>query len=94
MSKLAEKQVDETLTVALEFAEVKLSLAQMIDDQWLEVHRILGSQRARLLGGLVEEPDDSEIERAARGLARLRFLENCRDQPDKAIEWLRGRRNG
>lgn len=94
MTSLAEKLVDDALAVALEFAECKLSLGQMIDHVFLEAHVIQGGQRARLLGGLIEDPDADQIERIAKSMAVVRFLENCRDQPDKAIEWLRGRRNG
>ncbi len=94
MPSFAENQTDEAIAVALEFAECKLTLAEMIDQIFLESHLIQGCQRARLLGGLIEEPDESQIERIARLSAVMRFLENCRDRPDKAIEWLRGRSNG
>lgn len=94
MSLLAEKQADEAITVAMEFAEVKLSLGQMIDFAWLEVHRIQGSQRARLLAGFIEEPDEDEILRAAHGMAIVRFLEGCRDHPDKMKIWLERRSHG
>ena len=94
MVAAAEKEADEAISVAMEFAECKLTLAEMIDFTWLEVHRIQGSQRARLLAGFIEEPDADEIQRAAYGMAVVRFLENCRDQPDKAIKWLRSRSNG
>jgi hypothetical protein len=94
MNPAAEKRADEAITVAMEFAECKLSLAQMIDFVWLQVHLILGSQRARLLAGLTEEPDASEIDRAACGMAVVKFLENLRDRPKEAAAWLRSRDNG
>lgn len=94
MTLAAEKEADEAVAVAMEFAEVKLSLAQMIDFTWLEVHQIQGSQRARLLAGLIEQPDIDEITRAAWHMAVVRFLESCRDQPEKAIQWLRSRTRG
>ncbi len=94
MPSLAEKQADDAITIAMEFAEVKLSLGEMIDHVFLETHIILGSQRARLLGGLIEEPDGDQIERAAKNMAVLRFYEGLRDHPDKAIAWLRSRANG
>lgn len=94
MDVAAEKAADNAITVAMEFADVRLSLAEMADFAWLEVHRILGSQRARLLAGFIEQPDPDEIQRAAMGMALVRFLENCRDKPDEAIRWLRKRANG
>jgi hypothetical protein len=88
---LAERHADEAIATAMEFAECKLQLAEMIDEVWLQVHLIQGSQRARLLGGFIDQPDSDEIDRCARLMAVVRFLENCRDQPEKAIQWLQGR---
>ncbi|WP_315768277.1 hypothetical protein [Bradyrhizobium sp. SZCCHNR2012] len=94
LNPIAERQADEAIEIAMEFAEVKLNIVEMADFAWMEVHRILGSQRARLLAGLSEQPHPDEMQRAAMGMCLVRFLENCRDHPDKAISWLRGRANG
>lgn len=92
MTTAAEKAADEAITVAMEFAECKLTLSEMVDFAFVQlVHRPLGSQRARLLAGLIEQPDEDEIQRAAMGAALVRFLESCRDKPEEAMRWLRGR---
>jgi hypothetical protein len=80
----AEKQVDEQLAIALEFAEVKLTLAEMICHVDLEAHMIEGSERARLLAGLALAPNDDQIGRIARNLAVVRFLQSCHDRPAEA----------
>ena len=84
MPSLAEKQADEALEVALEFAEVKLTLAEMADHISLEAHLIQGSERARLLGGLSIEPHPDQIERIAKHLAVMKFLQNCAEKPADA----------
>lgn len=94
MTTAAEKQADETLRNALEMAERKVSLSEMIGICDLEAQRIEGSERARLLAGLVNEPGWEQVERTMLLLAVMKFLTQCREQPDKAIEWLRRRRDG
>lgn len=92
MTTAADKTADQAIETAMEFAEVKLSMKEMADFAWLEVHRRLGSQRARLLAGFIEQPDPDEIQRAAMGMCLVRFFENCRDQPEEAIRWLQTRK--
>ena len=98
MATLAEKEVDEALTVALEFAEIKLSLPDMIDHIFLEAHRIQGSERARLLGGLAVEPHPDQIERIAKFLCVMKYLTNLYEKPGAASRHFdkteRDRRNG
>lgn len=72
----AENEADEAITVALEFAELKMTIKEMIDHVWLETHLMMGSQRARLLGGLIEQPDGDQIERIAKNSVVIRFLES------------------
>lgn len=88
MPTAAEKQADEAIAVALEFADDKLSVAEMADHVDLEAHRIEGNQRARLLAGLIEEPDHGEIVRAARLLTTARFLKSCADDPQRASNYF------
>lgn len=86
MPSLAEKQADEALEIALEFAETKLTLPQMIDHIMLEAHLIQGSERARLLGGLTTEPHPSQIDRVARHVCILKYLQRLHDQPQAAAD--------
>jgi hypothetical protein len=89
MTTAAEKQADEAIRVALEFAECNPKLPEMIDIVFLEAHRIEGSERARLMWGDRERPHEDQIERIAKLHAVMRFLEACRDEPERAIRWLR-----
>lgn len=75
MASLAEKEVDETLEIALEFADQSLTLTEMIYHISLEAHRIQGEQRARLLAGLALGPDPDQIGRIARSLTVMKYLE-------------------
>jgi len=75
MASLAEKEVDETLTIALEFAERPVTLAEMIDHVSLEAHLLQGSERARLLGGLTTEPHPDQIERIMLHLEVMKYLQ-------------------
>lgn len=93
MTTAAEKHADEAIRNSLEMAERKVNLAEMIGVCDLEAARIEGSERARLLAGLCDEPGWEQIERIMLLLAVMKFLTQCRDQPDKAIEWLRRRRD-
>lgn len=93
MTTAAEKHVDEALRNALELAERKVPLSEMISICDIEASRIEGSERARLLAGLIDEPGCEQTERVMLLLAVMKFLTQCRDQPDKAIEWLRRRRD-
>lgn len=93
MTTAAEKQADEAMRNALEMAERKVGLSEMVSIIDIEAHRIEGSERARLLAGLCEEPGWEQVERVMLLLSVMKFLQQCRDQPDKAIEWLRRRRN-
>lgn len=93
MTTAAEKHADETLRNALEMAERKVNLAEMISICDIEAARIEGSERARLLAGLADEPGWEQVERIMLLLAVMKFLTQCREQPDRAIEWLRRRRD-
>ncbi|WP_024340998.1 hypothetical protein [Bradyrhizobium japonicum] len=93
MTTAAEKQADEAIRNAMEMAERKVGLAEMIKSVDLEAHRIEGSERARLLAGLIDEPGWEQVERIMLLLAVMKFLQQCSEKPDKAIEWLRRRRD-
>jgi hypothetical protein len=58
---------------------------------WVEAHRILGSQRARILAGSVKEPDPGEIQRAAYDGSRelSRALRRASERP---LSWVQKRR--
>lgn len=86
MPTAAEKQADEALEIALEFAEVKLTLPQMIAHVSLEAHLIQGSERARLLAGLATETNDEQIGRVARHLCVMNYLQRLHDQPQAAAD--------
>ena len=86
-----EGRVDDLIQIALEFAEVKPTLQEMIEIIWVEALRIEGSERARFLWGdrPFDKPHAHQIERIANLHGVVRFLEACRDRPDNAIKWLR-----
>lgn len=88
MTTLAEKETDEKLAIALEFAEVKLSVSEMIATVDQEAHRLEGSERARLLAGLVEEPDAGQVLRIAHLLAVMRTLQSFYDRPATAANFF------
>ena len=56
--------------------QLKMTIREMIDHVWLETHLMMGSQRARLLGGLIEQPDGDQILRIAKNNVVIRFLES------------------
>jgi hypothetical protein len=87
----ADDRADEAIRVALEFAECKPTLREMIDILFVEALRIQGQERARILWGdrPNDEPDHGQIERVAKLHAVMRLLEACRDNPDGATKWLR-----
>lgn len=93
-----EGRADVAIQIALEFAEVRLSMPEMIYHMDLEAHLLQGSERARLIAGLCEEPTEEQIARIARHLAVIRFLQNCHDRPAEAAEHFqkiaRRRQNG
>jgi hypothetical protein len=84
MTTAAEKQADEQLAIALEFAELEMTLPEMADWISLEAHLIEGSERARLIGGLAEEPDPDQVGRIARFLFIMRYLQKLHEKPDAA----------
>lgn len=93
-----EGRADVAIQIALEFAEVKLTLTEMIYHVDIECHLIEGEQRARLLAGTILEPTEEQIARIARHLAVMRFLQTCHDKPADAAEHFskiaRKRQNG
>lgn len=93
-----EGRADAEIAIALEFAEVKLTLSEMAYHMDLEAHLIEGEQRARLLAGTILEPNEEQIGRIARHHAVMKFLQNCQDRPAEAAEHFqkiaRRRQNG
>ncbi|CCD97626.1 hypothetical protein [Bradyrhizobium sp. STM 3809] len=93
MSNAIEVKADAAIDAAMTAAACSPSINDLAELAWLEVHRILGSQRARLLAGLIDQPDTSEITRAAGLMAVVRFLELSADARAKNdVCWLRQRR--
>ncbi len=84
MPSAAEKEADEKLAIALEFAEVEMTLPEMADWISLEAHLIEGSERARLLAGLADEPHPDQVGRIARNLCIMRYLQKLHEKPDAA----------
>lgn len=93
-----EGRADVAIEIALEFAEVRLTLTEMVYHMDLEAHLLQGSERARLIAGFCEEPTEEQIARIARHLAVMKFLQNCHDRPAEAAEHFqkiaRRRQNG
>jgi hypothetical protein len=79
-----ERRADEAIAVAIEFAEVKLSMTEMIYHMDVECHRIEGEQRARILAGTIVEPTAEQIARVARHMAVMKFLKSCHERPNEA----------
>lgn len=84
-----EQKVDMALSVAIEFAAVRLSTAEMAQHVDNETHRIEGEQRARLLAGLITEPTPEQVDRIALNNAVFKFLKACADRPGDAAEHFR-----
>jgi hypothetical protein len=71
---------DSAIAAALEFEE-KPSLDEMIaqvgDDLWT----VYGGQRARLIGGMIQQPMREQVRRIAIYTALRAFLERIKYQP-------------
>lgn len=79
-----EGRADVAIEVALEFAETKLSIYEMIYHLDLETHLLEGEQRARLLAGTINEPTEEQIARIARHRAVMHYLQRiAKHQEDK-----------
>jgi hypothetical protein len=81
-----EGRADVALAAAIELAECKLSLPEMIYAMDLEMVLIEGEQRARLLGGMIELPVAEQVERIARFACVLKFLKMCHERPQDAAD--------
>jgi hypothetical protein len=94
MPSAAEKEADEKIAEALDFAERKVTLTEIEDHLSLEAHRIEGSERSRLLAGFIEHPHPDQIERLVKFHAARRLIQKLISEPRAAADWLRGRNDG
>jgi hypothetical protein len=81
-----EGRADVALSEAIELAEIKLSLPEMIYAMDLEMVLVEGEQRARLLGGTIELPVAEQVERIARFACVIKFLKMCHERPQDTAD--------
>lgn len=90
---MTDGDADSLIALVLEF-EAKPSLDEMIvqvgDDLWT----VYGSQRARLMAGMLDAPMPEQIKRIAVYTALRKFLERVKYQPGSVAEQLKKKGGG
>lgn len=84
---MSDGDADSAISAALEF-ETKPTLDDMIlqvaDDLWT----VYGGQRARLIGGMIDQPMRDQVRRIAVYTALRAFLERIKYQPEDVARRL------
>lgn len=71
---------DSAISAALEFEE-KPTLDEMIVQVGEDLWTVYGGQRARLIGGMIQQPMSEQVRRIAVYTALRAFLERIKYQP-------------